>query len=101
MTKEQKTEDRRQEIKTKLYELFDREPELAAKLAEALATDRYFITISCQKKDKPEAPHDLKHYYLRHKYNPNDVVPGLKHLAADFIAKENPTADLPDKNGWH
>ncbi len=77
------------------------EPELAAKLVEALETDRYFITISCQKKDKPDDQHDLRHYWLQHKYNTNDVVPGLKHLAADFIAKEIPTAQLPTDSGWH
>lgn len=84
-----------------LEELLAREPELAAKLVEALETDRYFITISYQKKCKPDDQHDLQHYWLRHKYNPNDVVPGLKHLAADFIAKEIPTAQLPADSGWH
>lgn len=97
----QKTADRRLEIKTVLYELFDKEPELAAKLVEALETDRYFITISYQKKDKPDDQHDLRHYWLQHKYKKDDVVPGLKHLAADFIAKENPTAQLPADSGWH
>lgn len=117
MTKKQKTtEDRNQKTEEKLKglsvssdfaleerleKLLDKEPELAAKLVEALETDRYFITISCQKKDKPDDQHDLKHYWMQRGYNKNDVVPSLKHLAADFIAKENPTADLPDKNGWH
>ncbi|MBA7650352.1 hypothetical protein ES703_58155 [subsurface metagenome] len=84
-----------------LKKLLAREPELAAKLVEALETDRYFITISCQKKYEPDDQHDLQHYWMQRGYNKNDVMPSLKHLAADFIAKENPTADLPDKNGWH
>ena len=87
--------------KEKLEQLLAREPQLRAKLAEALETDRYFITISCQRKDADHDEHDLQHFWMCHKYNQKDVVKTLKHLAADYMAKENPTGDLPDKTGWH
>jgi len=77
------------------------EPELAGKLFEALQTDRYFITVTFQKKYRPSDEHDLHHYYIRKNFMVNDVVPSLKHLASDFSAKENPTAELPDKSQWH
>jgi len=77
------------------------ELELAGKIKEALETDRFFITVTFQKKYSPEDEHDLHHYYIRKNFMVNDVVPSLKKLAADFIARENPTAELPDKSQWH
>ena len=107
----QKTEDGSRKIVTKekpeiarleqLEELLAGEIELAAKLKEALETDRFFITVTFQKKYSPEDEHDLHHYYIRKNFMVNDVVPSLKKLAADFIARENPTAELPDKSQWH
>ena len=89
------------ELSWDLSELLKNESELQVKLKEALETDRFFITVTFQKKYKPEDEHDLHHYYTRKNFMVNDVVPSLKHLAADFTAKENPTAELPDKTTWH
>ena len=85
----------------KLEQLLARESQLQAKLADALSTGRYFITISCQKKETDHDEHDLQHFWIRKNYMVNDVVPSLKHITSDFIAKENPTAELPDKKNWH
>jgi len=74
--------------------------DLTAKLIEALDTGHYFITISCQKKDKPADPHDLKHFWICTGYMPNDVVPSLRHIIADFCAKEMPNAEAGDGD-WH
>lgn len=84
-----------------IINLLEKEPELRGKLFEALQTDRYFITVTFQKKYKPDDEHDLHHYYIRKNIMVNDVVPALKHIASDFIAKENPTAEVPDKSQWH
>lgn len=78
-----------------------KEPELLCKLKEALETGRFFITVTFQKKYRPEDEHDLHHYWIRKNIVVNDVVPALKHIASDFIAKENPTAEMPDKSQWH
>jgi len=84
-----------------LAELLKNKPELAGKLKEALQTDRFFITVTFQKKYKPSDEHDLHNFWTRRNFMVNDVVPSLKQMASDFIAKENPTAELPDKNQWH
>jgi len=76
-------------------------PELEKKISEALETGRFFITVTFQKKYKPDDEHDLHHFYIRKNFMVNDVVPSLKKLASNFIGKENPTAEMPDKNGWH
>jgi len=81
--------------------LLEKEPELKVKLFEALQADRFFITVTFQKKYRPDDEHDLHHYYIRKNFMVNDVVPSLKNLAANFIAKENTTAELPDKSQWH
>jgi hypothetical protein len=78
----------------KLQKLLIPHPGLAGKLIEALETERFFITLTFQKKYKPDDPHDLHHYYERRQFMVNDVVPALKHIAADFNAKENPTAEI-------
>lgn len=77
------------------------ELELAGKLKEALETERFFITVTFQKKYNPDDEHDLHHYYCRKNIMVNDVVPCLKYIASNFIAKENPTAEVPDKSQWH
>lgn len=87
-------------MKIKLESLWDKEPALAAKLEEALGTGRFFITVTIQKKYKPEDPHDLHHYYCRRQFMKNDVVPALKHIADDFKAKEMPQAEI-DSDQWH
>ena len=86
--------------KEKLAVLLNHSPGLADKLIEALETDRFFVTISCQKKRRPEDPNDLQHFYQRTGYALNDVLPSLKHIAADFAAKEMPNAEL-GASGWH
>jgi len=74
-------------------------PGLADKLIEALETDRFFITISCQKKKSPADPNDLHHFWIQQKYPPNDVLLSLRHIANDYKAKECPTAEI-EGNGW-
>ena len=86
---------------TKLKQLLAKETQLRAKLTEALKTGRYFITISCQKKKTAQDKHDIQHFWTCHSYNHNDVVSTLKHLAADFTAKEIPTGQLAEDKDWH
>jgi len=93
--KEKKTD------KPELKQLLAKELQLQEKLTEALTTGRYFITITFQKKYRPDDEHDLQHFWLRKNFMVNDVVPSLKKIASDFISKENPTAEMPDKDGWH
>jgi hypothetical protein len=85
----------------KLAELLAREPELSAKLAEALATERFLVTVSFQKKYKPDDKHDLHHYWNQRGYPKNDIVASLRQLASDYIAKEDPTRQLPEGTGFH
>ena len=80
--------------------LLKKHPALQAKLIEALETDRFFVTLSCQKKKSPGDPHDLQHYWSRHRYAVNDVLLSLRHIANDYKAKECPTAEI-EGNGWH
>lgn len=83
----------------KLAVLMKRNPELAAKLLEALETDRFFITVTFQKKYKPTDTHDLYHYYNRRQFMVNDVMPSFKQLVNDFKAKEIPGAAV-DSDQW-
>lgn len=85
----------------KLEQLLQHQPALIQKLTEAVETGRFFITISFQKKLKPEDEHDLQHFYLRVGYERIDALNTLRHLQADFTAKEMPTAELPDQEKWH
>ena len=84
----------------KLAEKLKRHPELAVKLLEALETERFFITVTCQKKRSATDKNDLQHYYTRRQFMQNDVVPSLRHIAADFAAKEMPQAEI-ESQGWH
>jgi len=84
-----------------LKALLGSEHELADKLAEALETGRFFITVTFQKKYTDQDPHDLQHYWLRRGFQVQDVAPSLRHIISDFNAKENPTAELEDKKEWH
>jgi hypothetical protein len=95
----QRTADSGQE--EKLAELLKNEPELRAKLVEAMETGRWLVTVHFQKKYKPEDEHDLHHFYCIRGYPKNDVPVSLKNTAADFIAKELPNADLPEDSQWH
>ena len=79
--------------------LLKKHPALQAKLIEALETDRFFVTLSCQKKKTPADPNDLKHFWIQQKYPPNDVLLSLRHIANDYKAKECPTAEI-EGNGW-
>ena len=75
-------------------------PGLADKLIEALETERFLLTLSFQKKYKPDDPNDLQHFWLRQGYQVNDVIPSLRHVAADFAGKEMPNAEVGGE-GWH
>jgi hypothetical protein len=86
--------------KSTLYGLLQKYPGLEDKLIEALETRRFFIALSCQKKDNPDDPHDLRHSWHREGFNQFDVVKSLKHIAADWCAKENPMAQI-EGEGWH
>jgi len=84
----------------KLIALLSTQPELAAKLLEAIETARYFISISFQKKKSPGDPHDLQHFWHRQRYPVNDVLPSLRHIANDYKAKEMPNAEVKG-DGWY
>jgi len=91
------------QIKTqnsKLITLLQSQPELAGKLLEAIGTGRFFITVTCQKKTSATDKNDLQHYFCRRQFIKNDVVPSLRHIAADFAAKEMPQAEI-ESQGWH
>ena len=81
-------------VNEKLAALLQAQPELRAKLIEALETDRFFITVTFQKKYKPTDQHDLHHYFCRRQFMVNDVLPSMKHIANDFKAKEMPCAEI-------
>ena len=83
----------------KLTALLQAQPGLRAKLIEALETDRFFITVTFQKKYKPTDQHDLHHYYCRRQFMVNDVLPSMKHIANDFKAKEMPGAEI-ESDAW-
>lgn len=85
----------------KLAELLAREPELSAKLAEALATERFLITVSFQKKYKADDQHDQHHWQTNKGYLKADVPASLRSIIASFLAKENPTAEIPEDTGFH
>jgi hypothetical protein len=89
-----------EELGKKLASLLKRKPKLAAALIEALEIDRFFVTISFQKKARGDDGHDLQHFWHREKFNTHDVIPSLKHVAADYNAKENPTAAI-EGEGWY
>lgn len=77
-----------------LTELLKKHPELAAKLLAALEADRFFITVTFQKKYKPTDKHDLHHYFSRWHFQNNDVLPSLKQIVADFKSKEMKGAQI-------
>lgn len=81
----------------RLISLVLTEPELAKKLAEAITTERYFITVTFQKKYEPNDKHDMQHFWTGRGLLSNDITGALRHLSADYNAKENPTA-TPDEN---
>jgi hypothetical protein len=84
----------------KLIELLKGKAELRDKLIEALATGRFLVTLSCQKRRTPDDAHDLQHFWTQTGYPLNDVVASLRHLAADFNAKQNPTAETGNQTEW-
>ena len=73
--------------------------ELKAKLIEALESNHFFITISCQKKDRPDDPHDLRHYWQQEFYPPAAAIATLRHLLRDATATLMPGAEIDDKPG--
>ena len=74
-------------------------PDIAIKLREAIETGHFLITISCQKKLRPDDPHDLQHYWRHQNYQAQDVVTTLEHLKRDFVSKVMPAAAQPDPKG--
>lgn len=86
---------------TRIVELLKTNLELKDKLIEALETDHFFITISCEKRKSPDDPHDLKHYWKVEKYPKDDVLNTLRHLIRDYAAKEQPLADLGEDGELH
>jgi len=74
-------------------------PDLQAKLIEAIETNRFFITISCQKKDKADDPDDLQHFFKQQFYPPADVIGTLRHLLRDATAKLMPGAEIDNSPG--
>lgn len=87
--------------KNQLQKLLSAEPELETKLIEALETGKFLITVTLQKKYRPDDKCDLHHYWMRKDFMVQEVASSLRHIIADFTAKENPTADLEDKTSWH
>jgi len=83
-----------------LMVMLAKHPGLRRKLLDALETERFFITLSFQKKLKPDDPNDLQHFWQRMGFMANDVLPSLKHIAADYAAKEMPNAEV-EGDGWH
>ena len=94
MKKAQNRKIKMMPVNEKLAALLQAQPELRAKLIEALETDRFFITVTFQKKYKPTDQHDLHHYFCRRQFMVNDVLPAMKHIANDFKAKEMPCAEI-------
>lgn len=84
-----------------LTNLLVAEPELAGKLAEALETGRFFVTVTFNKKYDLADRHDLHHYWIKKDFMTQDIVHSLNHIMSDFNAKEQPGAELPDKKSWH
>jgi len=84
----------------RLITFLSAQPELRDKLIEAIETERFLVTLSFQKKKSPDDPNDLQHFCCRQGYELNDVIPSLKHIAADFAAKEMPNAETGGA-GWH
>lgn len=99
--KKKKQAEAKQDQQNQLQLLLKKEPELASKLTEALETGRFLITLTFQKKYTNQDEHDLQHYWIRKNFMNQDVVPSLQHIISDFNAKENPTAELPNKKNLY
>jgi len=74
-------------------------PELSDKLAEALGTGHFLVTVHCQLV-KPGAAGDLQHYLFQSSYPPGDIVNSLRHIATVHAARTNPAADASGAKGW-
>ncbi len=79
--------------------LLKNHPNLKAKLIEALETEHFFITTSCQLRKKPGDPNDLQHCFHHQNYPPQDIVKTLRHIERDFTSKVCPTAASDDLEG--
>jgi len=88
------------EEKQRLSALLAAYPEIAGKLLEALGSGRFFITVSCQKKDSAADPSDLKHYWSRTGFEIDHVLPSIKQVTASWAAVEKPEAAV-EGGGWH
>ena len=84
----------------KIARMVLRHPVLAEKLAEALEADRFFITVTFQKKNKPTDRNDLHHTYVRRQFMVDDAISSLEHITNDFKAKEKPDAEIKGDD-WH
>ena len=89
------------DIYQKTAELLKRHPELAVKLHKALETERFFLTLTCQFKDRPEDKNDLHHFWIRNKFSIDDSLRSMQHIENDFKAKEMPTSEIKDDGNWH
>jgi len=83
-----------------LLKLMERQPVLADKLIEALEINRFLITISFLKKDKPEDAISPRHWWIENDYlfNPNSVPETLIHFLNDWKMKNQPTIPKPKEN---
>jgi len=100
MKKQKLRKDKMLPPSERLTALLASRPGLRDKLIEAFETERFLVTLSFQKKYKPDDPNDLQHFWLRQGFPVNDVIPSLRHVAADFAAKEMPNAEV-GAEGWH
>jgi len=91
----QRTSPQKKSLEAMLYD----HPDLKAKLIEAIETNRFFITISWEKKDKADDPHNLRHFYKQQFYPAAQVIGTLRHLIADATAKLMPGAAIDEKTG--
>ena len=83
----------KQQPKKAFEELLTPHPDLAVKLREAIESGMFFVTVSYLRSE-PGNPNDLHHFYRQSGYPTADVGATLAHLAADFAAKETPTAAI-------
>lgn len=86
-------------LREQLETLLATQPILRARLLEALKTGRFLISITYQRKEKPQDACDLHHWWCRNNFAVNDVLPSFRQIVADFTAKEMPNAEI-NAEGW-
>lgn len=76
-------------------------PDLVAVLHRMFESDRWFVTLSWMEVTDPEHPErDLQHYFKQQRFNPDDVVPTLRHLRDDWIKKCRPDMAIGSEEGF-